>query len=130
MPCGYHMNLDDGLITVNGADARTFTDLLSVGQDLLADPRFDPELPQLVDLRGMQVQRDVQSSASLRQFALKAYRPQVHSSVAVVVDDHLTNDLLAAIYHLVCALEQTELFDHYDHAIKWLMRREFAAKAL
>jgi hypothetical protein len=130
MPCGYHMNLEDGLITVDGTDASTFSDLLSVGRELLADPQFDPNLPQLVDLRGMRIHRDVQSSASLRQFTIKAYRPQVLSSVAVVVDDHLTNDLLAAIYHLVCALEQTELFDHYDQAIKWLMRREFAAKAL
>ena len=104
MPCGYHMNLDDGLITVNGTDARTFTDLLSVGQDLLADPQFDPNLPQLVDLRGMQVHRDQHSSASLRHFAIKAYRPQVQSSVAVVVDDDLTSDLLAAIYHLQAIL--------------------------
>ena len=128
MPCGYHMNPDDGLITVSGNDARTFKELLAVGEALLADPNFDPRLPHLVDLRGMQVKRHHQSSASLRHFAVTSYRPQVRSSVAVVVDDSLASDLIAAIYHLVCTLEQTELFDRYDHAIKWLMRREFAAK--
>ena len=102
MPCGYHMNLDDGLITVSGTDASTFNELLCVGQDLLADPQFDPNLPHLVDLRGMQVQRDVQSSAALRHFTVKSYRPQVQSSVAVVVDDHLTNDLLAAMLKKIC----------------------------
>ena len=128
MPCGYHMNPEDGLVTVSGTDARTFKELLTVGKKLLADPHFDPRLPHLIDLRGMQVQRQDQSSASLRHFAVKFYRPRVRSSVAVVVDDSLTNELIAAIYHLVCTLEKTELFDRYDHAIKWLMRREFAAK--
>ena len=127
MPCGYHMNLDDGLITVDGSDATNFNDLLSVGQDLLADPQFDPNLPQLVDLRGMQVARDSQSSASLRHFAVKAYRPRIHSSVAVVVDDSIASEMLASIYHLICTLEQTELFDHYEQALKWLMWREFAS---
>jgi len=129
MPCGYHLNLDDGLITVSGAEATNFNELLSVAEDLLADPEFDPSLPHLVDLRGMQVRQDEQSSASLRLFAVKFYRPQVHSSVAVVVDDSITAGLLASIYHLVCTLDQTELFDHYDQALKWLMRREFVAKA-
>lgn len=130
MPCGYHLNLDDGLITVSGTEARNFNELLSVAQDLLADPQFDPNLPQLVDLRGMHVRQDEQSSASLRHFTVKSYRPQVHSSVAIVVDDSITGELLASIYHLICTLEQTELFDHYDQALKWLMRREFVAKAL
>ena len=130
MPCGYHMNPEDGLITINGRDARNFSDLLCVGKALLADPEFDPNLPHLLDLRGMQVKRDTQSSASLRHFAIKSYRPQVYSSVAVVVDDFLANDLLAAVYHLVCALDQTELFDQYDQAMKWLMRQEFAARVV
>jgi hypothetical protein len=50
----------------------------------------------------------------------------VQASIAVIIDDSLDADTLAGLYHLSCATSITELFDHYDQAIKWLMRREFA----
>ena len=51
MPCGYHMNLEDGLVTITSAQAVEASQLHALGEQILADPGFDPYLPQLVDLR-------------------------------------------------------------------------------
>ena len=126
MPCGYHMNLEDGLVTIRGEAEINLPSLVNLGEEVLADPGFDPYLPQLVDLRGMQVARDRAAEQALRHFTLSTYRPRVHSSIAIVVDDSLSEPELAGLYHLSCAMDKTELFDQYDQALKWLMRREFA----
>lgn len=126
MPCGYHMNLEDGLVTIKGEAQLSLASLVDLGEQVLADPGFDPYLPQLVDLRGMEVARDKAAAEALRHFTLSIYRPRVHSSIAIVVDGSLNEAELAGLYHLSCAMDKTELFDHYDQALKWLMRREFA----
>ncbi|MEM7294076.1 MAG: hypothetical protein AAF420_11885, partial [Pseudomonadota bacterium] len=61
-----------------------------------------------------------------RNFVIDRYRPALHASLAVVVDDSLSTAALADLYLLVCNLPDTELFDQYDQALKWLMRKEFA----
>lgn len=126
MPCGYHMNLEDGLVTIRGEEAISLPSLVDLGEKVLSDPGFDPYLPQLVDLRGAQVKRDKAAEEALRHFTLSTYRPRVHSSIAIVVDGSLNEAELAGLFHLSCAMDKTELFDHYDQALKWLMRREFA----
>ena len=102
------------------------TELITLGQQLLADPEFDPYLPQLIDLRGLSVQHESGTADDLRQFVLSVYRPRVQSSIAVTIDESLDTESVAGLFHLSCAMDNTELFDHYDQAIKWLMRREFA----
>ena len=47
-------------------------------------------------------------------------------SMAVVIDGDMERELVAGIYWLACAVGGTEVFDDYDHALKWLIRREFA----
>ena len=129
MPCTYHLNLEDSLITLTcGADA-TAADLIAVGEQMLADPEFDPYLPQLVDFRGLNVDPDKSTSEAIRDFCLRVYRPRVFSSIAVVIDDSLSARSLSDIYHLSCAMDKTELFDQYDQALKWLIRQEFVAAA-
>jgi hypothetical protein len=120
------MNLEDGLVTIKGEAQLSLASLVDLGEQVLADPGFDPYLPQLVDLRGMEVARDKAAAEALRHFTLSIYRPRVHSSIAIVVDGSLNEAELAGLYHLSCAMDKTELFDHYDQALKWLMRREFA----
>ena len=46
--------------------------------------------------------------------------------MAVVIDSEMSRELVANIYWLACAVGGTEVFDDYDHALKWLIRREFA----
>ena len=45
--------------------------------------------------------------------------------MAAVIDGDMSRDLVAGIYWLACAVGGTEVFDDYDHALKWLIRREF-----
>jgi hypothetical protein len=52
------------------------------------------------------------------------------ASTAVVIDCDMSQKLSAAIYWLACAVGDTEVFDDYDHALKWLIRREFAVSAV
>ena len=129
MPFGYHLNQDDGLVTITGNDKASLAEAIALGRKLLLDPVFDPELPHLVDLRGLEVAASTQETHELRDFVLQDYRPSVQASVAVVIDHTLDQHSVAGLYHLSCAMDQTELFDHYDHALRWLMRREFAAGA-
>jgi len=126
MPCGYHVSLEDGLVTVTGADQLDPQQLVALGKQILADPSFHPKLPHLVDLRGLLMTLDPESDQSMKTFFLKSYRSQVRSSIAIVVDDSLDTSIMASLFHVTCAMEKTELFDQYDQALKWLMRREFA----
>ena len=41
------------------------------------------------------------------------------------VDGSLDQRSLASLYHLSCSRDKTEVFDHYEQALKWLMRAEF-----
>ncbi len=127
MPCAYHINLEDGLVTLSGAEDVNANQLLAMGEKMLADPEFDPYLPQLIDFRNLQIDPDRDMSNTIRDFCLKTYRPRVFASIAVVINDSLTARALSNIYHLTCAMDKTELFDQYDQALKWLMRREFLA---
>ncbi len=129
MPFGYHLNQDDGLVTITGNDKASLAEAIALGRQLLRDPVFDPALPHLVDLRGLEVDGNAEQTHELRDFVLQDYRPSVQASVAVVIDHTLDQHSVAGLYHLSCAMDQTELFDHYDHALRWLMRREFAAGA-
>ena len=126
MPCGYHLNLDEGIVTITASEDVPLADVKCVGRQMLADPQFDADLPHLVDLRGLQIAPSAKDSACFRNFILKEYRPNFSSSVAVVIDHTLDQQSLAGLYHLTCAMAKTELFDQYTQALKWLMRREFA----
>lgn len=126
MPCGYHINMEDGLTTISAEAEIAIAQLHALGQKLLADPEFDPYLPQLIDLRGLNVEYQADAADDLRHFALSTYRPRVQSSIAVIIDESLDAESVAGLFHLSCAMDNTELFDYYDQAIKWLMRREFA----
>ncbi len=126
MPCGYHINHEEGLVTITGSTDVEISEACKLGSQLLDDPSFDADLPQLVDLRGLTLSRNQQTSARFRKFVLETYRPRVSSSIAIVIDDSLDQLSLAGLYHMSCSMDKTELFDQYDQALKWLMRREFA----
>ena len=129
MPCGYHLNQEEGLVTITGTDKVSISEAIALGRKLLADPVFDSRLPHLIDLRGMEIDRSKEDSSEFRDFVLMSYRPMVAASIAVVIDHSLDQGSVASLYHLSCAMEQTEMFDRYDQALKWLMRREFVQSA-
>lgn len=127
MPFGYHINAEEGLITVIGEGLITPEEAREVLTELQSQPEYDAALPHLIDLRDLAVgQHDPVELKKLERYLLTVYRPHVAASVAVVVDGALDRFSLAAIFHLVCRASQTELFDHFEHAIRWLIRHEFA----
>jgi hypothetical protein len=125
MPVGYHINPDEGLITVTADGPLPLAELTRTGEALLADATYDPTLPQLVDLRGMRP-RPVGDLATLKQFVENVYRERALASVAVVIDKRLESAHCADIFLLTCALHDAELFADYEQALRWLMRRAFA----
>jgi hypothetical protein len=127
MPCGYHISIDDGLITVTGSGHVSVLQAIALGQALLADTEFDGRVPQLVDLRGLVLPQALRETEQFREFVLGHFQPAVSASVAVVVDDSLDTRSTAALYHLICSLHQAELFDRYEHALRWLLQHEFRA---
>ncbi|NOX50301.1 MAG: hypothetical protein GXP16_07160 [Gammaproteobacteria bacterium] len=125
MPCGFHINKEEGLVTITGNQLVPLYEAVSMGKALMADQNFEPTLPNLVDLRGLEISRSRDETLAFRRFILESYMPLINTSIAIVIDDSLDKSSLAGLYHLSCRMERTELFDHYEQALKWLMRREF-----
>lgn len=126
MPAGYHIGTDEGLITVRVDSHVDLVDLYEMAKQLLQEQSYASDLPLLVDLRGMQLELEKTALKPFNDFIISNARDR-SASCAMVIDAEMEEKLCAAIYWLACALEATELFDDYDHALKWLIRREFAS---
>ena len=74
----------------------------------------------------MQLEIEDSALGPFSDFVTHRYGPSTNASVAVVVDPDLNAELCAGIYRLSCTLNHSELFEDYDQALKWLMKREFA----
>lgn len=127
MPLGYHINTDEGLITVQGDGEVPLADIARLGKALLEDDEYDPSLPQLLDFRGLRPVVEGRLE-DLNAFLHGPYRQGVAASVAVVIDEHLESRHCAEIFLLTCAVHDAELFSDYDQALKWLMREAFVSQ--
>ncbi len=125
MSPGYHIANDNGLISVRAGKDLDLDDLRSLVEEVLASEDYDPELPLLADLRDLRLELEHDASSAFSTFMVRNFQNRP-GSVAVVVDGDMSRKLTAAIYWLACALGGTEVFDDYEHALKWLIRREFA----
>ncbi|MFU8814636.1 MAG: hypothetical protein ACNA7W_04765 [Pseudomonadales bacterium] len=138
MTLGYHIDREEGLITLRAQGEVTLRALTATGRSMLADADYDPEFPQLLDFRGMRVApsppagpagTDMPAATDLQrlqQFVSGSYRQQARAGVAVVIDEKLESQHCADIYLLTCAIEEAELFCDYQLALNWLMRQRFA----
>jgi len=126
MPCDYHINPDAGLVTITGSDDTTAKQFLELGERLLADPKFDAKLAQLMDLRGLTMAFQKDDNERMHDFSVNIYSPQVEANIAIIMDGDQDSKSIASMFRLACAMHKTELFDNYNQALKWLMRREFA----
>lgn len=129
MPLNYHISTDEGLITVHGEGEIPLPEIVRLGQTLLEDESYDPDLPQLLDFRGLRPLVEGRLD-HLQAFLHGPYRERVAANVAVVIDEHLEDQHCADIFQLTCALHDAELFADYDQALKWLMRQAFANQPL
>ena len=126
MPLSYHIDAEQGLITVSGADVVAGPELVTCARALVTDPAFDQNLPHLVDIRGMSVAEiHAGERNALSQILETEYEQRETACVAVVVDEHLESEQTADLYRWVCRLEQFELFDSFDLALRWLVKRGF-----
>ena len=131
MPLDYHIDTDSGLINLTGQDRLEISDLVRCGEALLEDQAFDPTLPQLLDLReaeiaapdGLTYEPDVLAF-------IERFNQQVRAGVAVIVPGGLEKSIIAEVYRATCQFARAELFEDYDHAMRWLIKTEFAAPAV
>ena len=123
----YHIATDDGLITFQVRSDITVADLFDLFRDLLAEPDYDPALPLLVDLRDMRLDLQSEATEPFTRFVIARYKDRP-GTMAVVIDGDMSRELSAAIYWLACAVGGTEVFDDYEHALRWLIRKEFAGE--
>ena len=128
MPAAYHINRNDGLITIEVAGNVSLDDVYAHAKDILADPQYDASLPQIMDLRGMELELQSESIVPFTRFMVARYAPQTQACVAVVIDPELEADICARVYWTSCALGNSEVFDDYELALKWLMKQEFAGR--
>ncbi|MCB1685154.1 MAG: hypothetical protein R3E82_19230 [Pseudomonadales bacterium] len=129
MPADYHISADDGLITVQIDSDVDLAHLYEVAKQLLEDPDYDARLPLLLDLRNMRLNIVESARGPFNQFIIGNFGRNREASIAVVIDTELDEKCCADIYWLACAVGSAELFEEYDLALKWLIKREFAEPA-
>ena len=125
MAPGYHIASDDGLISIQVGSEIDLADLYELAKSVISSADYEPELPLIVDLRGMALDWHQDATEPFVRYIIDNFRNR-EGSMAVVLDGDMSRDLVAGIYWLACAVGGTEVFDDYDHALKWLIRREFA----
>jgi hypothetical protein len=126
MPAAYHISEDEELITVRAEGEVDLIDLFETAKNLYADPAYCASTPLLVDLRNMRVKLEAAAVKPFNRFILAQFGRNRDASTAVVVDSEMSRELCAAIYWLNCAIGGSEMFEDYELALKWLIKREFA----
>lgn len=124
MPVEYHIKPDEGLVTVRVDGSVDLVDLMEGARALTSESTFDAALPHLVDLRGMTVELEPQAIEPFHKFLVNEFGGH-GASIAVVLNDMLTPEETATVFRMALALGQVELFDDYEQALRWLMRKEF-----
>ena len=124
---GYHINSDDGLISIRVQGSPAARELLDAAHGILSDDDYSAWLPQLLDLREWEPEPAGSSGMNeVSRYLLTDYCPHVHASIAVLISDQLDRELCADMYRLSSATGKSELFEDYDQAMRWLIKREFA----
>ena len=126
MAPAYHIASDDGLISIQVGSEIDLSELYELVKSVLSSEDYDPELPLITDLRGMRLDWHQDATAPFTRFIIDNFKDRP-GSMAAVIDGEMSRDLVAGIYWLACAVGGTEVFDDYDHALKWLIRREFVS---
>ena len=122
MPAQYHINHEDEFIAIRLEGEVDLVDVYELCQALLADPDFEPHLPQLADVRAVQLKLTPGALKPFLNYVTSKYRPHVSAPIAVVLDGSMDDDFCAGVFRFVCNLSDTEVFDDYALAIKWLLR--------
>lgn len=115
---------------MSGTNTVALNHLVDCGNAVLNDHAFAPTLPQLIDLRC--VRFELVPPGLYEQQALQLinrFNETVHASVAVVVSGGLPLPVIAEVYRITSQFTRAELFEDYDHAMRWLIKTAFAGTA-
>ena len=126
MAAQYHINREDEFIAIQLEGEVDLVDVYELCQQLLTDPEFDPKLPQLADVRRIQLKLTPGAMRPFLNYVTTKYRPFVGAPIAVVLDGSMDDDFCAGMFKFVCKFSETEVFDDYALAIKWLLRNSWA----
>ena len=130
MPAQYHINHEDEFVAIRLEGDIDLVAVYELCQALLSDPDFKPQLPQLVDVRSMELELTPGAIRPFLNYVTTKYRPHVTARIAVVLDGSMDDDFCAGVFRFVCNLPDTEVFDDYALAIKWLLRGAWRQPAL
>jgi hypothetical protein len=129
VPAHYHINHEDELVSIKFAGDINLVDAYELCQSLLADPNFNPKLPQLADLREVRMNLTPGAIKPFVHYVVSTYRPRVDGPIAIVLDGAMDDDFCAGVYRFACNLNETEVFDDYALAIKWLLGSAWVSQA-
>ncbi len=125
----YHINNDEELISIHISGDETLTSIDALFADLAADLSHVGSWPHLVDLRGLNLEEPHEQAVPFLKRMVGHYRPFVDADMAIVADMSLPPQIFQNLFRLTCAMPQTELFDDYSTAIKWLIQKDFTRSA-
>ena len=129
MPARYHINHEDEFVAIKFDGEIDLVDAYELCQALLADPNFDPKLPQLADVRDVRLKLTSGAMKPFLRYVTTRYRPSVEAPIAIVLDGAMDDDFCAGVFRFACNLPDTEVFDDYALAIKWLLGNGWASRA-
>ena len=121
VPARYHINREDEFIALLLEGDVDLVDVYELCQSLLADPAFDPQLPQLADVRKVRLKLTPGAMRPFLGYVTTRYRPRVDAPIAVILDGTMDDAFCAGVFRFVCKVQDTEVFDDYALAIKWLL---------
>ena len=129
MPAQYHINHEDEFIAIRLEGEVDLVEVYELCQALLADSDFKPQLPQLADVRDVQLKLTPGALKPFLNYVTSKYRPSIAAPIAVVLDGSMDDDFCAGVFRFACNLPATEVFDDYALAIKWLLRSSWTKPA-
>jgi len=129
VPAQYHINHEDEFVAIKFAGEIDLVDAYELCQSLLADPKFDPKLPQLADVRDVRLKLTSGAMKPFVRYVTTRYRPRIEAPIAIVLDGAMDDDFCAGVFRFACNLRDTEVFDDYALAIKWLLGNGWATRA-
>jgi hypothetical protein len=121
----YHINREDEFVTIRLDGDADLAQVYDLCRTLLNDPSYNPEWPQLVDVRGIRLALKPGAMRPFARYVLTTYRPRVNAPIAVVLDGSMDDAFCAGVFRFVCSLSNAEVFDDYALAIKWLVKNSW-----
>jgi hypothetical protein len=121
VPATYHINPDDELISLTFTGQLDLVDVYELCRTLITDPDFRRHWPQLLDLRGIDIDIRPGAMRPFVNYLTHTFRTRIDGPMAVIFDGHQDDAFCAGVYRLTYSLPGAELFDDYAQGVKWLL---------